>query len=155
MAAPKPKRSAKRLPPQPASAARSAKDKRKTAGAAPPGKTAAPGATVATKKKPAKVNRPRAAKPARNGTVRYQQSDGWEVIDVADGIAVHDGAFKTVHYLNHTAAIVFLLCKQPLDLDVLCAVFREEFGLKRAPKTEIRGILAQMETSGLLQTVRS
>jgi hypothetical protein len=33
-------------------------------------------------------------------------------------------------------------------------VFREEFGLKTAPKAELRKIIAQMEASGLLRTVQ-
>jgi hypothetical protein len=104
------------------------------------------------KKAPAKTTR----RPAEGSTpgkpsTQYIQNKGWDVIDVADGIAVYDDKFGTVHYLNHTAAVVFLLCKQPVGLDVLCTVFQEEFGLKTAPKAELRKIIAEMQKTGLLR----
>jgi len=102
--------------------------------------------------KQSKISRSAKGKAPVASAVRYRQVAGWEVVDVADGIAVHDGAFKSVHYLNHTAAIVFILCKQPIGLNVLCAVFREEFGLKAAPRAELKKIIAQMEGAGLLCT---
>ena len=81
----------------------------------------------------------------------YLQSAGWEIVDVVDGIALYDDKFKTVHYLNHTAAMVFLLCKRPVGLDVLSAVFQEEFSLKTAPKAELRKLLGEMQKTGLLR----
>jgi hypothetical protein len=91
--------------------------------------------------------------PGENGR-RYCQRAGWDVIDVADGIAVHDAAFKTVHYLNHSAAVVFLLCKEPMSLAVIAAIFREEFELDKEPLTELRRILAAMKTTGLIEVVK-
>jgi hypothetical protein len=152
------KRSVKRRSAESVSAVLSATAAKKSADSksARPARTALASSKTKPNSKPkqAKISGSARSKAPVSRTVLYCQSDGWDVIDVANGIAVHDSAFKSVHYLNHTAAIVFLLCKQPIGLDVLCAVFREEFGLKTAPKAEIRKIIAQMEVSGLLRTVQ-
>ena len=81
----------------------------------------------------------------------YCQTSGWEFADVVDGLAIYDSAFKTVHYLNHTAAAVFLLCKDPVGVDVMEAVLREEFQLKTAPSRELHDVLDQMVKAGLLR----
>lgn len=155
MAARTTKLNVKRRSAEARSAARPAKTPQKGAGGKS-GRTAlAPAASAKAKPKPAKIGRSTAGKSPVERTVQYRQAGGWEVIDVADGIAVHDGAFNSVHYLNHTAAIVFLLCAEPIGFDVLCTVFREEFGLKTAPRAELRKIIAQMEASGLLSAVNT
>lgn len=148
------KRKVKRPSAQPGNAARPAAAAKKSAG----GKAARPAraAAVPAKAKPkqAEISRSGGGKVRVARAVQFQQCEGWEMIDVADGIAVHDGAFKCVHHLNHTAAIVFILCKQPISLNVLCSVFREEFGLKAAPKAELREIISQMEKTKLLRPVQ-
>ena len=82
----------------------------------------------------------------------FQQTQGWEVVDVVDGIAIYDDGFKSVHYLNHTAAIVFLLCKTPATMDMMCSVICEEFKLRTRPVKELKAILDQMIKAGLLLT---
>lgn len=104
------------------------------------------------KKPAAKTKHP----PSKSGlavksSAQYVQGEGWEVVDVVDGIAVYDKEFKTVHYLNHTAAMVFLLCKRPVGFDVLSAVFQEEFELKTAPKAQLRKLVDEMQQTGLLR----
>lgn len=104
------------------------------------------------KKSAVKTNRhPPRSGLAGKSSARYVQGEGWEVVDVVDGIAVYDEKFKTVHYLNHTAAVVFLLCKSPVGFDVLSAVFQEEFELKTAPKAQLRKLLGEMQQTGLIR----
>lgn len=108
--------------------------------------------TATAKKAAVKTTRrrPKDGMAGKSATL-YLQSAGWEIVDVVDGIALYDDKFKTVHYLNHTAAMVFLLCKRPVGLDVLSAVFQEEFSLKTAPKAELRKLLGEMQKTGLLR----
>ena len=90
-------------------------------------------------------------RPARS--VFYQQSDGWTTIDVQDGVAVHDSQFAKVHYLNHTAAAVFLLCKEPISVELISTIMREEFKLKASPKKSVQSVNGEMLKSGLLTEI--
>jgi hypothetical protein len=85
--------------------------------------------------------------------VRFRQVPGWLATEVTDGLALHDQDFKSVHYLNHTAAIVFHLCADGIGLDVLSAVVREEFGLGGDPSAELLEVIGEMVSNGLLEGV--
>jgi hypothetical protein len=92
-----------------------------------------------------------AAGKAAAMAIMLEQVGGWTVVDVADGIAVHDSHFKGVHYLNHTAAAIYLLCKEPIGLSVVSTILREEFGLDRDPASEIERTVAEMMRIGLIR----
>ena len=94
---------------------------------------------------------PVAAGKAVAGAIMLEQVDGWNVVDVADGIAVHDSSFTGVHYLNHTAAAMYLLCKEPISLLVMSTILREEFGLDRDPGSEIEKTVEEMIRIGLIR----
>lgn len=83
--------------------------------------------------------------------VVLEQVEGWTVVDVTDGIAVHDSKFSGVHYLNHTAAAMYLLCSEPISLPVMSTILREEFGLSRDPESEIMNTIEQMIRIGLIR----
>lgn len=106
-----------------------------------------------TRKKTAAVN----GKDARNAgktnqeLVVLEQVPEWNVVDVAEGIAVHDSRFTRVHYLNHTAAAIYLLCKEPISFSTINTILREEFGLKRDPKTDILSTIEEMIRIGLIR----
>ncbi len=83
--------------------------------------------------------------------IMLEQVEGWAVVDVVDGIAVHDPHFKRVHYLNHTGAAIYLLCKEPISLSVIITILREEFGLDRDPGSEIQRTVEDMMRIGLIR----
>lgn len=90
-------------------------------------------------------------RPARS--ISYQQSDGWTTIDVQDGVAVHDSQFEKVHYLNHTAAAIFFLCKEPISIELISTIMQEEFRLKASPKKSVQSVIGEMLKSGLLTEI--
>lgn len=121
-----------------------------------------PSAKKAAKKTAKKVEAKKAARPSdagarsaggegKSAAVVYEQVKGWNVVDVTDGIAVHDSQFSGVHYLNHTAAAIYLLCSEPISVQMMSTIMREEFGLTRDPESEVTTTLEQMIRIGLIR----
>jgi hypothetical protein len=104
------------------------------------------------------ANKPRPRKTAAASSrsdksgVYIEQAGEWQVIDVHDGVTLHDPAFKTIHYLNHIAAAVFLLCKQSIDIATVSAIIQEQYELDASPEAAIRKTVNDMIRAGLLKS---
>lgn len=109
-----------------------------------------PGTDLSTKSKVRQPGSKKVATTTKVTTPLLMQAVGWHVMDVEDGIALHNSQFKSVHYLNHTAAAIYLLCKEHIDVTSLATILREEFGLKRSPEPEVQRIVDAMVQQGLL-----
>ena len=92
---------------------------------------------------------------AKHGSASYiHQTPGLKIVEVSDGIAVHDSEFTTVHYLNHTAAAIFLLCGDPITPEKIWTVMKEEFDLNAGQQAEIKQAIADMKAAGIIQEVQ-
>jgi hypothetical protein len=80
-----------------------------------------------------------------------QVVDGLDVNEVKDGLIVYDPARDRVHYLNATAAIVFVLCDGTLDEPGIAGELAEAYGLDRPVADEVRECLEGLRTEGLLR----
>lgn len=63
-------------------------------------------------------------------------------------IVGRDGA---IHYLNQTAAVVWLLADGSRDLRALAEAVAAEFGLAAPPLADVADALSQLDRKGLLQ----
>ncbi len=72
------------------------------------------------------------------------QSESWVMIEVPEGIAIHDEGFRNVHYLNSTAAAIYLLCEKPITQDALVKSITELFVLSPAEQPGIREFIGSL-----------
>lgn len=87
------------------------------------------------------------AKTKRNhrptSSVTFQQARGAKTVEVPQGLVVYLKESE-LHYLNPTAATVFLLCATPLTESQVAAVLHEEYALNDPPIEEVRRCLAEL-----------
>lgn len=137
----------------------------KTSSGKPPARTSGVRSSTAKPKPSSKAARPsaktqhvrkRATASSRSGKggAYIEQAGEWQVIDVHDGVALHDPALKTVHYLNHIAAAVFLLSKQPIAISTVSAIIQEQYELDASPEAAIRKTVKEMIRAGLLRSAK-
>ena len=75
---------------------------------------------------------------------------GLDVNEVPDGLVIYDGDRDRVHYLNHTAALVFLLCTGDNSEDAIADHVGTAWGLDGPPGAETRTCLDDLRREGLL-----
>lgn len=137
----------------------------KTSSGKPPSRTSKVRSSTPKQKSSLKVARPSAKTPRPRKSVSassrsgksgpyLEQAGEWQVIDTHDGVALHDPAFKTVHYLNHIAAAVFLLSKQPIAIATVSAIIQEQYELDASPEAAIRKTVNEMIRAGLLRSAK-
>ncbi len=80
----------------------------------------------------------------------YKQSAAGSMVDVPEGLVVYVEETE-LHYLNHTAAAVFLCCAIPLTEQQIAQILHEEFGLAEPPLAEVRTCLAELVKAGVLE----
>jgi hypothetical protein len=76
--------------------------------------------------------------------------DGLDVNEIKDGLVVYDPARDRVHYLNATAAVVFMLCDGTKDSTAIAGLVATAFALDAPPVAEVGECLAQLEDEGLV-----
>ncbi len=76
--------------------------------------------------------------------------DDVEVNEVEDGLVIYDTARDRVHYLNHTAALVFALCTGTNTVDVIAAQVGQAFDLDGGAAAEVDECLDRLAREGLL-----
>jgi hypothetical protein len=69
---------------------------------------------------------------------------------VEDGYIVYQPERSGVHYLNHTAAVVFGLCTGKNTWDDIIELVRRAYGLKTRPTRAVRGALTRFVDEGLV-----
>lgn len=102
---------------------------------------------------PSKLNpraAPRSARPASE--VRLVQGEGWTAVEVPDGIALHDPGFRYVHYLNATAAVIYLLCERPAAPKEIVNAVVALFKLESAAEPEIQDFIGNLRDLGILKS---
>ena len=76
--------------------------------------------------------------------------DGLNVNEVKDGLIVYDPSRDRVHYLNATAAILFVLCDGTRSPDDLAAELQDAFSLAAPATAEVAEGLGNLDREGLL-----
>lgn len=83
----------------------------------------------------------------------YQQAKDVKTVDVPHGLVVFCEA-DDLHYLNHTAGAVFLLCARPMAAKEIAQVLTEEFQLEDAPIDEVEKCLRDLVEKRVLVETR-
>jgi hypothetical protein len=78
------------------------------------------------------------------------QVDGLDLTPVDDGFIIYESAKNRVHYLNHTAALVLILCDGRNSEDDIRALLQRRFQLPAPPDQDVAQILAQFLDEGLV-----
>jgi hypothetical protein len=79
-----------------------------------------------------------------------KQIDGLDLTPVDDGFIIYDPAKDRVHYLNHAAALVLILCDGRNSEDDIRALLQRRFQLPASPDQDVAQILAQFLDEGLV-----
>jgi hypothetical protein len=85
-----------------------------------------------------------------DGTWRPLAADGLELSELSDGFVLHQPAAERVHYLNHTAAVVFGLCTGRTPAAEMPELVRLAFGLAEPPAAEVATCLESLRAEGLI-----
>jgi hypothetical protein len=79
--------------------------------------------------------------------------DGLDVNEVNDGLVVYDPGRDRVHYLNATAAVIFVLCDGVRDAAAIAAKAAAIFGAGGGPSpAEVETCLRQLRDEGILRS---
>lgn len=87
------------------------------------------------------------AKARRNQTSKairkHRQAQDVKSVEVPQGLVVYLKE-TDLHYLNPTAATIFLLCAVPLTDSQLATILHEEYALNEVPMDEVKRCLAEL-----------
>jgi hypothetical protein len=81
---------------------------------------------------------------------RPTKLEGVEISEVADGLVVYQDAPERVHYLNHTAAVVYELCNGAHTEEEIAQLLRDAYGLDEPPVEEVRSCLEVLRREGVV-----
>ncbi len=73
-----------------------------------------------------------------------------DVNEVPDGLIIYDGESDRVHYLNHTAALIFCLCTGDASEVAIAQEVQATFSLDATPDAAVASCLADFAREGLL-----
>ena len=63
-----------------------------------------------------------------------KQTDALNMSTVDEGLVVKDHARNRVHYLNHTAGFVLMMCDGKKSVPTIASLVRSQFELEESPK---------------------
>lgn len=75
-------------------------------------------------------------------------ADGFDLTPVDDGFIIYEKDNDRVHYLNHTAALVLLLCDGNTAAPDIIILVQQQFELEAPPDDQIVEILMQFRDEG-------
>lgn len=79
-----------------------------------------------------------------------KQVEGLDLTPVDDGFIIYQKEGDRVHYLNHTAALVIMLCDGNTSVEEMIGLVQRHFKMDEAPEREVRDILVQFLDEGLV-----
>ncbi|MCE5249549.1 PqqD family protein [bacterium] len=85
----------------------------------------------------------------------YRQVEDIEVNTVKDGFVLYDPKSNTVHFLNHSAMIVWELCTGTSSEAEIISLFQELYTLDNSPADMVKNILEDMTQKGLIVQCQS
>lgn len=77
-------------------------------------------------------------------------ASGLEINPVDDGYVIYDAGLDKVHYLNHTAVLVFELCTGQIKASELPELVQAAYELPEPPVEEVERYLDTLFQEGLL-----
>jgi hypothetical protein len=77
--------------------------------------------------------------------------EGLDVNEVKDGLIVYEPDRDRVHYLNGTAAVVFLFCDGANDAEDIAGLVAKAYGLDEPPSDEVADCVTQLRSEGLVR----
>ena len=81
-----------------------------------------------------------------------KQVDALNMTTVEDGLVVKDHTSNRVHYLNHTAGFVLMLCDGKKSIHKIASLLRSQFELAESPEDEVAEIIEQFLKEKLVVT---
>ena len=66
------------------------------------------------------------------------------------GLVVEDPGRETVHYLNHTAGLVLILCDGQNSIQKITSLVQKQFGMPEAPEEDVLEIIEDFVKEGLV-----
>ena len=82
---------------------------------------------------------------------RPKKLDGLDVNDVDDGLVVYNESSDRVHYVNHTASLVYELCSGETSIDEIAVLLQRTWDLDSPPIEETRACVVQLVAEGLVR----
>lgn len=79
-----------------------------------------------------------------------KQVEGLDISPTDDGFVIYEKERDRVHYLNHTANIVLLLCSGGNSASDIAAMLQEHFQLDEPPLDDVESILESFLEEGLI-----
>jgi len=79
-----------------------------------------------------------------------KRADGLEFNEIDGGFMVYQSERNRVHYLNHVAVLVLELCNGRDSVEEIAELVKKTYGLTQSLETEIREIVAKMESEALV-----
>jgi hypothetical protein len=73
-----------------------------------------------------------------------------DVANAAQGLVVTDPRSARVHYLNHTAGLVLLLCNGRNSVEQIVDLMQKQFGLDEPPDDDVRDAIDEFIDEGLV-----
>lgn len=79
-----------------------------------------------------------------------RKTAGFEVNEVADGLVLYETGAEKVHYLNHTAAVVYELCTGENSESAIAELLGRAYGLDEPPTGEVDRCLIHLRSQGVV-----
>jgi len=83
-----------------------------------------------------------------------KRAGDYEIHCVSEGYVVYQEGRDRVHYLNHTALLVFEFCDGTRGPEVIASALQELYGLDAPPRTQVEQLLADLTSEGLVLPVQ-
>lgn len=77
--------------------------------------------------------------------------EGLEIDEAAAGVMISDTGRGRVHYLNHTAALIFELCDGEMSAEQVSELVRQAYGLPERPDEVVRAYLERLVSENLVE----
>ncbi len=78
-----------------------------------------------------------------------EQSSQLDIKTEERGLVVNDYGRDKVHYLNHTAGLVLMLCNGKNSIQTIVSLLQKQFGISEPPEEEVRDIIEDFIKEGL------
>jgi hypothetical protein len=82
------------------------------------------------------------------------QTPALDVATAAQGLVVNDQRSARVHYLNHTAGLVLLLCNGRNSVEQIVDLMQQQFALAEPPDDDVRYAIDAFIDEGLVSLRR-
>ena len=79
-----------------------------------------------------------------------QKLDGFEIAEAASGFVVHDTGRGRIHYLNHTAALIYELCDGHTSTQEITQLLEDAYGQQDSLDEQVRLYVARLAEENLI-----